>query len=129
MAKPVKAARPGPDRGRLDEILASCSGALFPDQLGAAPVALTTTDCNGDTPLHVVLWRRDRDAALTLIAAGADVNAVGDMSETPLHVVLRWGDGRTIAALIEAGADPEAMSEFGETPRSMAIDRSIKLGR
>lgn len=33
--------------------------------------------------------RKDRYAVDLLIAAGADVNAVGDMGETPLHVALR----------------------------------------
>jgi ankyrin repeat protein len=117
------------DARTLEQILASCSETLFPAQFGAAPVALNTTDCNGDTPLHVMLWREDREAALMLIAAGADVNAVGDMSETPLHVAVRWGDAGAIEALLKAGANPEAVSEFGETPRSIAIGRGIKLGR
>lgn len=112
----------------MEDVLASCSAALFPDQLGKARVNLSSVDCDGDTPLHVVLRRNDNDAALLLIAAGAKVGAVGDMSETPLHIAARLANREVIAALLRAGADPEAVSEFGQTPRSLAAARGIKLG-
>ena len=104
----------------LDQILASCSDSLFPAEMGRAPVQIDSVDCDGDTPLHVMLWRKDTEAALMLVAAGAKVNAVGDMSETPLHVAVRQQDISAIAALLAAGARPDAVSEFGESPRSMA---------
>jgi ankyrin repeat protein len=129
MARVGKTEAHGPGAQRLEQILSACSDTLFPDRLGAAPVALNATGSDGDTPLHVMLWRRDREAVLMLIAAGANVNAAGDMTETPLHLAIRWGDANVIAALLQAGADPEAMSEFGETPRSMALGRGMKLGQ
>ncbi|MFN4192573.1 MAG: ankyrin repeat domain-containing protein [Tabrizicola sp.] len=86
-------------------------------------------DCDGDTPLHMMLRRKDTEAVLLLIAAGARVTAVGDMSETPLHIAVRNEDVDAIRALIAAGANPDAMSEFGETPRSMATARGARLAR
>ena len=62
----------------LEDILASCSDSLFPAQIGRAPVHLQSVDCDGDTPLHVLLRRNDTEAVLMLIAAGAKINAVGD---------------------------------------------------
>lgn len=95
--------------------------------MGATPVLVNSTDCDGDTPLHVVLRRQDTEAALLLIAAGANVTAVGDMSETPLHLAVKQGNVVAVEALIAAGADPEAPSEFGETPRSLAAARGGRI--
>ncbi|MFP5480922.1 MAG: ankyrin repeat domain-containing protein [Alphaproteobacteria bacterium] len=111
----------------LADILASCSATLFPAGMGRTPVQVTSTDSDGDTPLHVVLRRQDSAAALMLIAAGAKVGAVGDMAETPLHIAVRLGDPQVVEALLAAGADPEARSEFGETPRSLAATRGRRM--
>lgn len=111
----------------LEDILASCSDSLFPAQIGRAPVHLQSVDCDGDTPLHVLLRRNDTEAVLMLIAAGAKINAVGDMSETPLHIAVRQRNVDAIEALLKAGADPEAISEFGETPRSLATAQGARL--
>ncbi|MFN4202069.1 MAG: hypothetical protein ACK4GM_03330 [Tabrizicola sp.] len=73
--------------------------------------------------------RKDTEAVLLLIAAGARVTAAGDMLETPLHIAVRNEDVDEIRALIAAGANPDAMSEFGETPRSIATVRSARLTR
>ena len=107
-------------RQTLDQILASCSDTLFPAEMGEAVVRIDSRDVEGDTPLHVVVSRGDSYAALRLIAAGADVNAVGDMSETPLHVAVNRGDVRVVEALLDAGANPDLVSEFGRSPRAMA---------
>ncbi len=116
-------------RASLAEILASCSDTLFPAELGAAPVSVDSRDVDGDTPLHVMLWRGDVHAVIALIDAGADVNAVGDMSETPLHIAVRNEDVAGIEALLHAGADPDRMSEFGETPKMMADQASAPVRR
>jgi uncharacterized protein len=114
-------------RRTLEAILASCADALFPAAMGATPVQVNSTDCDGDTPLHVVLRRQDTEAALMLVAAGANVTAVGDMSETPLHLAVKQGNVVAVEALLAAGADPEALSEFGETPRSLAAARGGRI--
>jgi len=107
-------------RASLAQILASCSDTLFPAEMGKAPVSIDSKDEEGDTPLHVMVWREDTYAALELILAGADVNATGDMSETPLHVAVRKQNLKVIDALLAAGADRRLISEFGQTPLSLA---------
>lgn len=103
------------DRRGLTEILESTSDVLFPAELGRRPIALNTQGENGDTPLHVMLWRGDTYAAELLIEAGIDVNAIGDMGETPLHVAIRRENARAVRALLHAGAHTNVHSEFGQT--------------
>ena len=109
-------------RASLSEILASCSDTLFPAEMGAAPVTVSSQGSDGDTPLHVMLWREDTYAVLQLIEAGADVNAVGDMSETPLHIAVRKQNLRAIEALLKAGAKTTLVSEFGQTSKDSAME-------
>ena len=47
----------------LEEVLLSTSEHLFPDQLGEAKVTIDSADCDGDTPLHVLIWRGDVEGA------------------------------------------------------------------
>ena len=111
----------------LEEVLQSTSDVLFPEALGRAPVTIGSADCDGDTPLHVLLWRGDNDGALLLIQHGADVDAVGDMGETPLHVAIATGNRTAIAALLGAGASTEIVSEFGESAADKARASGIDL--
>ena len=113
----------------LEEILQSTSDSLFPADLGRRRVAIDSRGSDGDTPLHVVLWRKDFGGAMGLIEAGADPNAVGDMGETPLHVAIRQEIPDIIDSLLAAGANPDIRSEFGETPRSMAASKKGDIAR
>ncbi|MBI3716631.1 MAG: ankyrin repeat domain-containing protein [Betaproteobacteria bacterium] len=99
----------------LEEILQSTSDVLFPAELGEAPVTIDSRDCDGDTPLHVMAWRRDVGSARVLLAAGAIVNAIGDMGSTPLHVAIAQEDTAMIELLLEARATVTNTSEFGST--------------
>lgn len=116
-------------RESLQQMLASCSDTLFPARMGDAPVSLNSRDVDGDTPLHVMLWRKNTYAALQFIKAGADVNAVGDMSETPLHVALRDPNIAVIEALLDAGAHVGTVSEFGQSPRDIAFQLGGDIAR
>ncbi len=113
----------------LEEILQSTSDSLFPAELGRRRVAIDSRGSDGDTPLHVVLWRKDFGGAKDLIEAGADPNAIGDMGETPLHVAIRQEDPDIIDSLLAAGANPDIRSEFGETPRSLAASKKGAIAR
>jgi hypothetical protein len=104
----------------LDELLQSVSDCLFPADMGERKVELDSRDTDGDTPLHVLLWRRDQEGAARLVAAGADVNAAGDLEDTPLHVALRLKLAGAVAMLLAAGANPDAPNLFGDTPRHAA---------
>jgi hypothetical protein len=112
-----------PRRPSLRELLQSTSDVLFPADMGERRVELDSRDSDGDTPLHVLLWRRDVQGARELIAAGADTTAAGDMDDTPLHVALRLELADAVAMLLAAGADPDAHNCFGDTPRAMAYKR------
>lgn len=114
-------------RQSVEELLASCSNALFPAELGSKKVEITSRGSDGDTPLHVLLRRKNSIGAIALIEAGADVNAVGDMSETPLHLAVKNDDVLVAAALIARGADPDSPSEFDQTPRSLATNASREM--
>ena len=118
MAKRLKTRR------TVGYILASTSDVLFPAALGEASVTVDSADCDGDTPLHVMVWRNDLHAVQSLLRAGADVNAVGDMGETPLHVAVGQANIAIIAALLNAGARTDMRSEFDET----AFERALKKG-
>ena len=108
----------------LYDVLQSTSDNLFPAELGEATVYIDSTDCDGDTPLHVLIWREDTDGALLLIQNGAPINAVGDMGETPLHAAITKKNMKVIDALLKAGARADIVSEFGKT----AFDRSKEEG-
>jgi ankyrin repeat protein len=111
-------------RVTLEEILASTSDVLFPAEIGEHKVAIDSTDGDGDTPLHIMVWRKDFYAVNILIEAGANVDAAGDMSETPLHVAVGQENLPIIEALLKAGAKTDIRSEFNET----AAERAKKKG-
>jgi len=68
-------------------------------------------------------WRKDIEGARILVAAGADVNAVGDMDQTPLHVAICLEDRDMIKLLLSAGAKLTLRSEFGKTPLEEADEK------
>ena len=105
----------------LHALLQSIDYILFPADVSGREISIDSHDVDGDTPLHVFLWRGDEGTALRLVASGANVNAVGDMGETPLHVAVRKASDQTIAALLIAGANTSVVSEFGQTPEQLAI--------
>ena len=57
-------------RQSLQEILESTSDVLFPAEIANKVIAIDSQGCDGDTPLHVMIWRQDRYAAERLIGAG-----------------------------------------------------------
>lgn len=116
-------------RETLEEMLASCSDTLFPAELGLVPITLDSRDVDGDTPLHVMLWRDNTYAVLRFIEGGADVSAIGDMAETPLHIAVKKRNLAAIKALLEAGADVSLISEFGQSPRDLADELGGEIRR
>lgn len=110
----------------LEELLQSLAGDPFPEDEEPGSVTMESTNGEGDTPLHIYLWRGDNAAAQALVAHGANVNAIGDMGETPLHVAARTADAETLAILLVAKARTDIVSEFGQTPLQVAefVERS-----
>ncbi|MDB6071122.1 MAG: Protein kinase [Verrucomicrobiales bacterium] len=82
--------------------------------------ALTVNSCifgDEDRPLHVVARRGNAICLNLLISAGADPNALGDLSFTPLHDAVRRGHLECARILLEAGSRTDAVNEFfGKTP-------------
>ena len=73
------------------------------------------------TALHsAVANGGDRESALALIAAGADVNAQQRHGWTALHGAAEMGDSEVIEALLAAGADPSMATQEGKTPADLA---------
>jgi uncharacterized protein len=107
-------------RKNLEEILQSVSDVFFPTEMGERPVYIDSRSIEQDTPLHVMAWRVDLYGIKTLIEAGADINATGDMYETALHIALRKENEAMVEILLKAGANPDIRSEFGETAREKA---------
>lgn len=69
-----------------------------------------------DRPLHLVACRGNATCLKLLLDAGADPNALGDMSFTPLHYVI-WSRSLECARLLlKAGALTHAVNEFNNTP-------------
>jgi ankyrin repeat protein len=116
--------RESPD---LEEVLQSTSDVLFPAKMGKAKVKINSRDCDGDTPLHVMMWRSDHYGAELLINAGADINAVGDMGETPLHVAISKEDLFLIELLLRKGARTDIKSEFNETAQEKAKKKGKQI--
>ena len=123
MSKKVKS------KETLDQVLSSCSETLFPAEMGEIPVNIDSRGSEGDTPLHVMLWRKNTYGALLLIEAGADLNAIGDMSETPLHVAVSQGNLAVVEALLKSGAHQSVKSEFGKSPKEMAVEMGGEMQR
>jgi len=67
-------------------------------------------------PIHDAARRADSTKLTSLLAAGADVNAVDAAGETPLHKAARLARVEPIATLLAAGADPNARNLDGQTP-------------
>lgn len=104
-----------------EDVLASTSDVLFPAGLGEQRVTVASRASDGDTPLHVVAWRNDVQAARLLLSAGADVNAGGDMGYTPLHVAVAQRNAAMVELFLSAGARADVASELGGTARDEAL--------
>src|SRR5258706_14421757 len=62
-----------------------------------------------------------RDAALKMIAAGADVNAAHGDGTTPLHWAAYKIDADLVKALLQRGAKPDVINNYGSSPLAEAV--------
>jgi len=74
-------------------------------------------------------WRNDAYGVRRLIEAGANINAIGDMSETPLHVALSHENLEIIEALLKAGANTLLRSEFNLTALETAKEKGGEIAK
>jgi ankyrin repeat protein len=89
-------------------------------------------DKRGQTPLHQALYgfKDDLpsmdaylDSVRSLLAHGADIDALNDSHATPLHVVSEWGCAKAARILLEHGASVHLKDNKGRTPFQVASER------
>jgi ankyrin repeat protein len=84
-------------------------------------LAAVGTAAAADDSLAGLIQAGHRDAALTRIASGADVNAAQGDGTTPLHWAVYKIDTDLARALLERGAKPDVMNNYGSTPLAEAV--------
>ena len=90
-------------------------------------ITVLTTSLEGDTALHTACLWGDLRAVKLLLAAGASLDARGDMDATPLYFAVMRGFADIADYLLASGADANARSEFGDTPRELARGLGLNL--
>lgn len=86
--------------------------------------ATLSRNSTGNTPLHAALAGMTNPSLVKrLIAAGADVNARGELGITPLHLAASRGDGALCDLLVSHGADLSAQMTDGTTVSGIAEAR------
>jgi hypothetical protein len=105
------------DHARLSALLKEM--AALPDFAGVAHPCATMCGPNGNTPLHLMALRGDREAVQLLLECGGDPNAVGDHGRTPLHDALSAQHLQVARMLVAAGGALDATDSNGVTPREM----------
>src|SRR5690242_13818620 len=83
-------------------------------------LAAAGTAAAADGSLAGLIQAGNHDAALKMIAAGADVNAAQGDGTTPLHWAVYKIDVDLVRALLARGAKPDAMNNYGSSPLSEA---------
>lgn len=110
------------ESGRTPLLIAAMSGDV--DQVRALDVAdrsMNALDKNGYTPLSNAVGLSHELALRTLIAAGADLEAVkSSYRGTPLLCATGFGNSDAVAILLEAGASIEAPNDKSETALACA---------
>ena len=66
--------------------------SLFPEQVHS-------TNTENNQPLHLAIWFGNTDVTRLLIAAGADVNFLGNLKRTPVHFAAERGHPDIIKVL------------------------------
>jgi ankyrin repeat protein len=102
---------------------------LVDAMIRANPAAVHARDDRGWTPLHSFSFKSSRprlEIVESLVAAGADVNAVARDAWTPLHVAAAYGDSSTVKALLDRGANKLALTDGGETPLDLARSKKYR---
>ena len=71
---------------------------------------------DGDRLIHIAAQQGDLTSVALLIAAGEDINAIGDMGQTPAHRAAGGHHREVFDLLMLSGADGTIIDEFGRTP-------------
>src|SRR6202045_5090222 len=83
-------------------------------------LAAAGTAAAADNSLAGQIQAGNRDAALNMIVAGADVNAAQGDGTTPLHWAVYKVDADLVRALLERGAKADVINNYGSSPLAEA---------
>jgi uncharacterized protein len=83
-------------------------------------LAAAGTAAAADDSLAGLIQAGHRDAALKMIAAGANVNAAQGDGTTPLHWAVYKIDADLVRALLERKAKPDVINNYGSSPLAEA---------
>lgn len=98
-------------RGRYSSLLNYKAEDIF------SPIdPATYVDTNGDSLLHIAVLSNDLDSLAMMVAAGFDVDLLGDLNNTPLHYAYRINNQEMIDLLKSAGARQDIVNMFGKIP-------------
>ena len=84
-------------------------------------LAIAGTAAAADNSLAGLIQGGNRDAALKMIAAGADVNKAQGDGTTPLHWAVYKIDAELTRALLQRGAKPNVINSYGSSPLAEAV--------
>jgi ankyrin repeat protein len=86
--------------------------------------AVNTYSYDGWTPLHLSAFFGQEEAAIRLMGAGAELNALSRnaLRNTPLHAAVAGGHVSVSLLLIDAGADVNTPDAGGHTPFHIAAE-------
>jgi ankyrin repeat protein len=84
-------------------------------------LAASGTAVAADNSLAGLIQAGQRDAALKMIGAGADVNAAQGDGTTPLHWAVYRIDAELTRALLARGAKPNVTNRYGSSPLAEAV--------
>ncbi|KAJ5961042.1 ankyrin repeat containing protein [Penicillium vulpinum] len=102
----------------IHKIILKMSLRSLEDELFYNVDAVFQTDARGRTALFWVAARGDERSAITLLACGADPNAMDQDGRVPLHLAAESGRTGCIRLLLEAGAQTDPISLQGTPPRT-----------
>jgi ankyrin repeat protein len=111
-------------RESLDQILKRTAEVMMLDD--DQDISVHSRDSDGDTPLHKVATWGDRHAILTLVEAGAEIDAKGDMGCTPLYFAVMGNHVQAVEQLLLLGANPNIVTELEFSPKTLAKENGNK---
>ena len=100
-------------------------GKEVTDMLAVPGTTLVNTKdvSTGDTPMHIVVARRDLTWVQFLASKGANVNARNNKGETPLQLASNLGFSEGVEILLKLGAKVDEPNATGETALIAATHR------
>ncbi len=108
------------DRDIFFHIIESNNGKKVTEMLTKNRSLGSTTNKDGEGPLHCAVLSGAMNSAQALLAKDVDVNSPDKDKCTPLHWAARLGNRKMAALLLDNGAEVKARNSNGETPLHMA---------